>query len=214
MISGDILSRTNLFRWIREFVRSSSIPPGIIMEFGVLNGESLIEAYRQLRGHVTHVYGFDSFDGIPELSPGDEDGQHLMAVFHTGNYTGLSAEEVRNIVLSSCQIPPEKLSIVPGDFRKSLPAFDKSRLAGQGALICIHIDCDVYSATKAALEFAENEIVDGTWILLDDYWCYRGNPKYGERKAFEEWAANNKRVGVTAYTNYRGYGRAYIAYLK
>lgn len=52
-ISGDLLSRTNLLRWIREWARAHEIDKFYYMEFGVLNGESMIDAIRQLRGGVT-----------------------------------------------------------------------------------------------------------------------------------------------------------------
>ena len=65
--SGDILSRTNIFSWFREFIRNNQLEEGYYLEFGVLNGESIIDAYRQIRGHVTSIYGFDTFEGLPSV---------------------------------------------------------------------------------------------------------------------------------------------------
>ena len=49
-VQGDLLSRVNLFRWIREWARAHEIDDFDYFEFGVLNGESVVEAIRQLRG--------------------------------------------------------------------------------------------------------------------------------------------------------------------
>lgn len=55
------------------------------MEFGILNGECIIDAYRQFRGLFSHYYGFDSFDGLPALSSYDKEAADLMPVFYEGN---------------------------------------------------------------------------------------------------------------------------------
>lgn len=47
---GNLLSRTNLLRWIREWARAHEITEFDYFEFGVLNGESIVDAIRQLRG--------------------------------------------------------------------------------------------------------------------------------------------------------------------
>lgn len=65
-LSGDFINKTNVFRMVREFARYSNIDRGYYMEFGIMNGETAIQAYRQLRGIVTDVYGFDTFSGHPE----------------------------------------------------------------------------------------------------------------------------------------------------
>jgi hypothetical protein len=49
-IQGDLLSRTNLFRWINEWRRAHAIGDFYTMEFGVLNGEGSVDILRQLRG--------------------------------------------------------------------------------------------------------------------------------------------------------------------
>ena len=38
-----------------------------------------------------------------------------------------------------------------------------------------------------ALRFVGPLLTDGTVIVFDDWYCYRGNPGLGEQKAFNEW---------------------------
>ncbi len=214
LVDGDLLGRTNLLRWIREFVRGSQMGPGYYMEFGVLNGESMVDAYRQLRGCLSHLYGFDSFAGLPELDASDQRGAALMPSFYAGNFKGMRKDLVFESVVNACRMPRERLTLVEGIFSNSLPLFDKTQLVHQGVPLCINIDCDLYSSTLDVLGFIEDLIVDGTWILLDDFWTYRGNPNFGPQKAFIDWLRDNPRVGATPYGNYRGFGRAFIAYRK
>jgi hypothetical protein len=47
---GDLLSFVNLLRFIKEFARANEIYSYSYFEFGVLNGESVIDSIRQLRG--------------------------------------------------------------------------------------------------------------------------------------------------------------------
>lgn len=49
-VDGNPIGRTNLLRWIREWARAHEITEFDYFEFGVLNGESIIDAVRQLRG--------------------------------------------------------------------------------------------------------------------------------------------------------------------
>ena len=99
-LQGDMLSRANLFRFIREFLRASSLDTGVYMEFGVFNGESMLEAYRMLRGRISHFYGFDTFAGLPDLSPEDHEARKLMPTFQQGNMESMPRDQVERTILS------------------------------------------------------------------------------------------------------------------
>ena len=214
LIHGDIIKRANLFRFIREFIEMQNMSQGYYMEFGVLNGECMIDAYRQFRGAFSHYYGFDSFEGLPELSLDDQRAAKLTPIFHKGNYASMQYEFVHQTILSSCRMSTNELSLEKGFFSESLPLFSKARLNGQGSASCIYIDCDLYSSTVDVLRFIDDLVVTGTWILFDDYWCYRGSPLEGQQKAIKEWLANNHKIGLQPYCNFEGWGRAFIAYEK
>lgn len=214
LIHGDILKRANLFRWIREFIESQDMTPGYYMEFGLLNGECMIDAYRQFRGLLSHYYGFDSFEGLPDLSPDDEQAANLTPTFHKGNFASMQVEYVQQTIISSCRMAPDELSLVKGLFSESLPKFAKDSLPSQGAPLVVYIDCDLYSSTVDVLQFIDGLVTTGTWVLFDDYWCYRGSPQAGEQRAIREWMDDNKRIGLQPYCNFEGWGRAFIVYEK
>lgn len=213
-LNGDLLKRANLLRFIREFIQFSNMPDGYYMEFGLLNGEGMIDAYRQLRGVVQHFIGFDSFEGIPDLDAADLAAADYAPHFSKGNFRSMSAEFVRANILASSRMQEDELTLVPGVFSESLPKLDKDALRARGVPLCVYIDCDLYSSTLAVLRFLDDLLVTGTWVLFDDYWFYRGSPLHGEQRAVREWLAGAERVGLTDYGNFNGFGRAFIAYEK
>ena len=214
-VDGNLLSRVNLLRFVRAFLGASDIPQGYVMEFGVLNGTSIVELWGVLRGFVTHLYGFDSFEGLPALSQQDETGLDFMPSFHEGNFSSLGCDATRDwIKAATTGITDRNLTLCPGIYSESLPIFDKAQLADKGPCILAHVDCDLYSSSKDVFQFLDDVVTTGTWLLLDDYWCYRGSPHHGQRLAFEEWIRESSRVGATEYASYNGFSRAFIVYEK
>ena len=49
------------------------------------------------------------------------------------------------------------------------------------------IDVDYYKSTVEVLSFIEPLLNDGTIIIFDDWFNYKGHPNRGEQKAFREW---------------------------
>ncbi|MFZ2956842.1 MAG: TylF/MycF/NovP-related O-methyltransferase [Candidatus Ozemobacteraceae bacterium] len=208
------MKRVNLFRWIREFIEVQKMPSGYYMEFGVLNGECMIDAFRQLRGTITHCFGFDSFEGLPELSLQDQNSACYSPVFIKGNFASTGYDFVQTTILGSCRMGADELTLVKGFFSDVLPVFDKNELKKYGVPLVIYIDCDLYSSTVDVLHFIDDLVVPGTWLLFDDYWFFRGSPMHGQQKAIREWLENNPRIGISAYDNFEGWGRAFIVYEK
>lgn len=214
-LNGDLLSRANLYKWIREFLRVNGMQEsGYFMEFGILNGEGMIQAYRILRGIITTYFGFDSFAGLPKLSNQDLKSGLMTPMLYEGNFKGGIQETVRENILQCTGMEEKQLILTPGYFSDSLKQFNKDLLKGQGDLMVCYVDCDLYSSSKDVFEFIEPLAITGTWLLLDDYWLYRGHPDHGQRKAFDEWMHNSVRLGYTDYGNFNGYGKAVILYEK
>jgi hypothetical protein len=214
-ITGGLVTRANLLQFIRAFFQTSEVNAGYYLEFGVFNGGSMLEAYGLLRGLVTHLYGFDSFDGLPELSSEDREAAPLTPSFVPGNFRSLGPEAVRQLILAGAtRLPPENLILTPGFYEQTLPKFDVAQLEGKGPCLVAHVDCDLYSSSRDVFAFLDGLVTTGTWLLLDDYWTYRGSPNHGQRRAFEEWMATSKRIGATEYTSYNGFSKAYVLYEK
>jgi hypothetical protein len=214
-VDGNLLSKINLLRFIRAFNYSHEMPNGYFMEFGVLNGQGLVQAYSQLRGKLTHLYGFDTFAGLPELSADDEAANALMPQFRAGNFASMAPSAVRNFIVGATSgLNDDNMTLVQGAFSETLPAFDRAQLAGKGPCLAVNVDCDLYSSSQDVFSFLDGIVTTGTWLLLDDYWTYRGSPYHGQRRAFDEWMASSARIGTTFYSNYNGFCRSYICYEK
>ena len=214
-INGGLLSRPNLFQFIRAFFKTAEVQSGYYLEFGVFNGSSMLEAYGILRGLVTHLYGFDSFDGLPELSSDDAAATPLTPSFVAGNFRSLGVDAVRNLVLAGAtRLAPEQLVLTPGFYEQTLPQFDCGKFADKGPCLVAHVDCDLYSSSRDVFRFLDGIVTTGTWLLLDDYWTYRGSPRHGQRRAFEEWMAESTRVGASEYASYNGFSKAFVVYEK
>ncbi len=137
---------------------------GFVCEFGVFEAESLNHIADRLPARV--VYGFDSFEGLPE---------RWREAFEPGMFsTGGQLPSVR---------PNARL--LKGWFDATLPAFAAAH-AGPAALL--HIDCDLYSSTRCVLEHLGERLVPGSIIVFDEYYNYPGWEEH-EFRAFTEFAA-------------------------
>jgi hypothetical protein len=148
----------------------------LICEFGVYSGRSI--------NHIASstsltVYGFDSFEGLPERW---RDG------LGKGTFKVKSLPKVRSNV-----------TLVKGWFDKTLEEFIKENI--NNSLDFMHIDCDLYSSTKIVFDILEDRILPGCVIVFDEYFNYPGWES-GEYKAFQEFI---DRTGLNY--EYIGYNR-------
>ena len=118
------------------------------------------------------IYGFDSFEGLPEDWRYDPRLDLLKGAF---NMKGILP-----------QINPN-VRLIKGWFNETLPEFVK---AHPEACTFIHVDCDLYSSTKTIFDNLKNQIVSGTVIAFDEYFNYPGWQQ-GEYKAFMELVEEN-----------------------
>jgi hypothetical protein len=70
------------------------------------------------------------------------------------------------------------------------------------AVAFLHVDCDLYSATKTVLEQVAPLLVEGTVIVFDEYFNYPGW-QHREFKGCAEFIASHDRLGY----DYIGYIR-------
>ncbi len=197
------------------FVVSERIE-GDYLEFGVFKGESLAKAYHALRSvyerekkaaYKTDVeealrldsiwqrmrfVAFDSFEGLPELKGPDA----LTEDFKPGQFK-TSTEEFWSH-LKRRRVDPSKVITVEGWFQDTLNEETRTRLGLQKAAI-VHIDSDLYESAKLALDFVTPLLQDGTILIFDDWFNFRGHPRLGEQRALFEWRQKNRRWGLTEY---------------
>jgi hypothetical protein len=141
---------------------------GTWVEFGVASGGTLTRLAEQ-RG-AARLWGFDSFDGLPEA--------------WTENRVGKGAFAVPVIP----KIPGAH--IVSGLFQETLPAWLPT-----DPITFVHVDCDIYSSAKCALAKVRPLLsTDGAIIAFDELWDYPGYEKHEIKALYEELVEHGVRI--------------------
>ncbi|MEX0830736.1 MAG: TylF/MycF/NovP-related O-methyltransferase [Nitrospirales bacterium] len=196
-----------------EFIYKSETD-GDYCEFGVYQGVSLLRALQAdykwrkqtNRRHVKRFFGFDSFQGLPPFQHGDQlDG---YGVFKEGQFDDTSVEMVLRRI-SEGGFNPDKIKLVSGLFSDTLKSASVVEYFSDSLVSIAHIDCDLYSSALDCLTFLDGRLAEGTILLFDDWFCFRGHRRYGVRAAFELWSRGNKYC-VTEYFSYSWAGKAFI----
>lgn len=221
-----------------EFVFAEAVD-GDYLEFGVFKGASFIEAIKNLEAahkkwgdhnllqnrqaysegsvddadrdfrtlkfkNTVRYFAFDSFCGLPSLEEADQGHSR----FRQGRYN-FAEEDFKHNVIQKTNLPKNRLITVPGFYEKSLNDELYSNLGLKSASV-VMIDCDIYSSARDVLKFITPLIVDGTILIFDDWYAYKGSPLCGERRASEEWLKNNPQFKLSEFAS-RGYNqRAFI----
>lgn len=179
---------------------------GDYFEFGVYKGDSFSYAYSQLqnarmmmreyhlKNHIPvpvnlereiRYFAFDSFQGLPHID-GTDLTNKLPSHWQKGQFCASKDCFLSNIKKKGVNL--SNVVIVDGWYESTLN--DETKRLYDISKGCIfYIDCDLYESTKLALDFIRDVYVDGSVLIFDDWFGFKGNPKYGEQKAFREWQA-------------------------
>jgi hypothetical protein len=152
----------------------ASAAVGLVLEFGVFKGASLLLIAKFMRGRACH--GFDSFRGLSHdwkegVSQGHFDLGGQMPQLEEGN-----------------------IALHPGWFNETLPQFlsEHSQSGAGGGIALCHIDCDTFEASYYVLEQLASAsgclLRAGTVLQFDEYLNNRGWEE-GEAKAWALIAA-------------------------
>lgn len=153
-------SNMELFKYCISHLSKKLIFP---LEFGVYSGNT-INKIAECAGADTVVYGFDSFEGLPEDWRSD---------FKKGAFAREGLPKVSgNVVLKK------------GWFEDTIPIFVSEEKPED--INFIHIDCDLYSSTKTIFEGLSDYFSDTVVIVFDEYFNYPGW-EFHEFKAFQEF---------------------------
>jgi hypothetical protein len=147
-----------------EYAAPLAAPDGLLLEFGVAQGSTITQLARLFEPRP--VYGFDSFQGLPEAWCG----------YPIGHFAGEPLWV------------PHNVRLVRGMFDDTLDDF-LELLPDPAAFV--HIDCDLYSSTKTVLDKLERRIVPGTVIVFDEFHGYPDWRNH-EFRAYAEFRARTK----------------------
>lgn len=148
-----------------DFALKQSNNDGIFLEFGVYKGETINFIANRIGNKI--VYGFDSFEGLPEdWRPGFGKGFFKTKI-----------PSVRNNV-----------TLIKGWFDKTLPEFIKEN---KKEYSFIHIDSDLYSSAQVIFKYLDKKINKNMIIVFDEFFNYYGWEN-GEYKAFYEYVSKRR----------------------
>ena len=160
---------------------------GLWLEFGVWVGTSaqMIASWMkyQLRDDNKKLYGFDSFEGLPEDWFDPVTGQ-MQEQGSKGFFNMEGAPPDLNkppFVVMEGQLP--NVEFVKGWFEDTVPKFAQEH---QDSIALLHIDSDLYSSAKTIFDLLGDRIVEGTVIMFDEIYNYPGYQAH-EFKAFKEF---------------------------
>jgi O-methyltransferase len=107
------------------------------------------------------------------------------------------------------QVDLAKVEIVAGWYDDVLNDEAKERLPLRAASV-IWVDCDLYESTVPVLAFVTDYVQDGTVLIFDDWFCFRGDPHRGEQRAFREWLEKNPEITASEFHKFGWHGNSFI----
>ncbi len=172
---------------------------GDYAEFGVYNGTSMscmASALSQTKQSDVHIYGFDSFAGLPPGIASDDGG-----VWYTGQFEcpkALAIERLRKAGLNE-----NKFTLVEGWYSDTLNVESPSPFRRDISIVLI--DCDAYTSAKLVLNYIHNYLSNISIVMFDDWKLNDLDIKnLGEYRAFGEFLRENPSFRARAM---RGYNR-------
>lgn len=172
--------------------------PGDIVELGVYRGASLMSwanflEIRNMGDRQKQVFGFDNFAGFTSMDPKDgKPDPHFgkcLSGFDGGAFETILQDAIS--IFDKDRFIPYKprVVLVKGDIEKTMPKFVEDNPGLRVSLL--HVDCDMYAPTKAALELLWPLVVQGGVVLFDEYGI---RPWEGEAAAVDEYFKGKAKI--------------------
>lgn len=184
---------------------------GDYLEFGVYEGRTLAFAYhlaKRYKVETMSFYAFDSFAGLPEITGKDADG----FCPYKKDFYKCDLETFKKIIANK-GVDIDKVNMVPGWFNQTLNKETRLKLPIKKAAV-VYIDCDLYESTIPVLNFIKDYLQNGTVLVFDDWYDFRGDPTRGERAAFKKWMTENKNFKAIPFRKFSWHGNSFIMNLK
>jgi len=211
----DLDNRKNLLRIDRKIeflldVRGYFVVnkiKGCYVEFGCFNGEMLFSANKILgdTGICSNFLGLDTFEGEP-LFQGDDAGHNKYNT--KGDYSATYYEA--KSLLKECK---NKNQLIVGDFREDKVKKKVISAIKKNPINVSVIDCNLLSSIKESADITFQNIKNGGFLFVDDYYTNMSKGKMPVKDILEESAnAHGKRLH--RYKVYSPFGEAFIVLRK
>jgi len=162
----DTPAGSNSVAWSLLDAAPMLVVDGDLYQFGVFGGKSL--EWLQPAFPEAFVWGFDSFDGLPEEQSGVPAIRGWAAGSYDASRFGVTPEALQARLGGN-----ERAQFIKGFYNESLTSslLTRYRRAMRPA-VYVDIDCDIYISSHQALDwmFKHQLIVVGTLVGYDDWW--------------------------------------------
>lgn len=129
-----------------------ALPEGDYAEVGVYQGDSAEEICLH-KDPQAHLYLFDTFTGHPHNCEFDDREGHPV-----GRYSNVDIGQLRKRLSFASNV-----NLVCGDVCQTLHHVESNRFR------FVNLDCDLYAAYAACIQFFSPRMVEGGIIRFDDY---------------------------------------------
>ena len=208
-IRSDRLGREHMADLAVRFAKNNHVG-GSYLEFGVWRGSTFSQFYHALRRHrlPLRMYAFDSFEGLP--APRELETLSGYEPFRKGQFTCSEGDFHRE--MSARGVPSHAYTVVAGFYEDTLTETLHDTLGLEPAAL-VWIDSVLYESARAVLAFIGPLLQDGTLLMFNDFYRFKGSPDLGERRAFTEFLAASPRIRVTDYAKFSSVGQAFIVHV-
>ena len=162
--------------------------PGSIVECGIFKGPSFsrFASFRHLfeSSECRDLIGFDIFGKFPDTSY-DPDKKKLERFILAAGDQSISEDQLMGILRAKqCE---QRVELVGGNILETIPKYVEEHPELKIALI--HLDVDVFEASRCVLEYLYPMLSVGGILILDDYTIFPG-----ATKAVDEYFAGRSEI--------------------
>jgi len=190
---GKLLAHYELFK------RAVNLP-GVIMEFGVFKGMSLVRfaMFRKLFSCAISkkIVGFDTFNKFPEpIYAGDL--RHTKKFIDEAGNDSISKEQLFETL--KARDLDKNVELIGGDICNTGSEYVKTHPELKISLL--HVDVDLYEPTKVILNNFYSKVVKGGVVIFDDYATFGGETKAID-EFFKKKAVNIRKFSFSLRPSY------------
>lgn len=200
--------RAHMLNKALDFCRCNNVE-GDYFEFGVFQGAMCEYAHKasRLRGRPNmQVFAFDSFEGFSEPQGADD-----IGILKKGGRTCSLEQFQTNMRMAG--VEEKDITAIPGFFEETLQGPKKEdtiQKIGNRKAAIVYVDCDLYEPARDVLAFIRPYLVDGSIVVFDNWFLFKGSPFRGERKACAEWLTTHPDIVVSQFHKFGWHGESFI----